>query len=74
MSLARGEMVLGRFKRQTRLASFKTGASTQGQLYFVEHTDARKGTKYQKLVVMAGTFDGRKVTVDPLGRIRWAGD
>jgi CRISPR-associated endonuclease Csn1 len=74
MSLARGEMVLGRFKKQERLVSFKTGASTQGQLYFVEHTDARKGTAYQKLVVKAGTFDGRKVTVDPLGRIRWAGD
>ncbi len=74
MSLSRGEMVLGRFKGIERLVCFRTCASTQGQLYFAAHNDARRGSQYEKFVVMASTFEGRKVTVDSLGRIRWAHD
>jgi CRISPR-associated endonuclease Csn1 len=74
MSLSRGEMVLGVFKKLKSLVCFKTCASTQGQLYFASHTDARRGSEYEKLVVKAATFRGSKVTVDPLGRLRWAND
>jgi hypothetical protein len=74
MSLSRGEMVLGVFKGVQRLVCFNTAASTQGQLYFVAHTDARPRAKVAKYAVMANTLVGRKVTVDPLGRIRWAND
>lgn len=74
MSLAPGEMVLGTFKGHERLCVFQTGASTQGQLYFAEHTDARKSGDREKFAVTASTLAARKVTVDPLGRIRWAND
>jgi CRISPR-associated endonuclease Csn1 len=74
MSLSRGEMVLGRFKKTDRLVCFKTCASTTGQLSFASHTDARRGSQYEKLSAYAGTLDGRKVTVSPLGRLRWAND
>lgn len=74
MSLSRGELVLGTFKGRERLCVYQTGASTQGQLYFAEHRDARKSGDREKFAVMAGTLDARKVTVDPLGRLRWAND
>lgn len=74
MSLSRGEMVWGTFKGRERLCVFQTGASTQGQLYFAAHTDARRSGDKAKFAVKANTLVARKVTVDPLGRIRWAHD
>jgi len=74
MSLSKGEMVLANWKGQERLLVFKTAASTQGQLYFVDHTDARRSSAQSKLVANANTLDARKVTVTPLGYIRWASD
>lgn len=78
MSLSRGEMVLVDWDEEPKLLVFKTGASTQGQLYFAEHTDARKSDQYRKFVATANSLirqrKARKVTVDRIGRIRWAGD
>ena len=74
MSLSRGEMVLADWKGEEKLLVFRTAASTQGQIYFVEHTDARKSSEHKKFVAKANTLNARKVTVDPLGRIRWAND
>jgi CRISPR-associated endonuclease Csn1 len=74
MSLSRGEYVLIEADGNERLLYFRTAASTQGQLYFAEHTDARKGDEARKFVFTANTLKARKVTVDPLGRIRWAND
>lgn len=74
MSLSRGEMVLATFKGQERLVWYRTGASTQGQLYFVDHRDARQDKDAERYVAKASTLNGRKVTVDQLGRVRWAND
>lgn len=74
MSLSRGEMVWANWRGEKRLLVFRTAASTQGQLYFAEHTDARKSADYRKHVAKANTLEGSKVTVDTLGRIRWAND
>ena len=74
MSISRGEMFLGTFKGAERLVWFKTGASTQGQLYFVEHTDARPDKEVAKFATTANSLKAKKVTVDLLGRIRWAND
>ena len=74
MSLSRGEMVLANWKGQEILLTFKTAASTQGQIYFAEHADARRSSEQKKFVANASTLDARKVTVDPLGRVRWAND
>ena len=74
MSLSPGEMVLATFRGTERLVCFRTGASTQGQLYFVDHSDGRPEKEAEKLVAAANTLRGRKVTVDVLGRIRWAND
>jgi CRISPR-associated endonuclease Csn1 len=74
MSISRGEMFLASFQGVERLVWFKTGASTQGQLYFVTHTDARPDKEIKKFVATANSLKARKVTVDPLGRIRWAND
>jgi CRISPR-associated endonuclease Csn1 len=73
-SLSRGEMVQGVFKGQQRLVVFNTAASTQGQIYFLDHTDARQSAKVQKFAVKANTLNGRKVSIDYLGRLRWAND
>jgi hypothetical protein len=72
-SLSMGEMVLATFKGQERLVFFSTGASTSGQMTFFSHTDARK-SKGKKFTAYATTLKARKVSVDPLGRLRWAND
>jgi CRISPR-associated endonuclease Csn1 len=78
MSLGRGELVLADWDGEEKLLVYRTAASTQGQIYFVEHCDARKDKDAKKYVATANSLIGarkaRKVTVDPLGRVRWAGD
>jgi CRISPR-associated endonuclease Csn1 len=74
MSLSSREMVLAKWKGEEKLLTYKTAASTQGQIYFAEHTDARRSSDQKKFVATANSLDARKVTVDPLGRIRWAND
>jgi CRISPR-associated endonuclease Csn1 len=69
MALCRGETVLGLFKGRKRLMRFLTAASTQGQIYFAGHEDARPSGTIGKLAVNANTLSGQKVVVDLLGRI-----
>lgn len=74
MSLSRGEMVVGEFGGEERLLVYNTAASTTRQMVFFEHSDARPRAQKRKFTCYPSTFDARKVTVDPLGRIRWAND
>lgn len=74
MSLSSRELVLANWKDGERLLVYKTAASTQGQIYFADHLDARRSSEQAKFVATANSLDARKVTVDPLGRIRWAND
>ncbi|MBN2023562.1 MAG: type II CRISPR RNA-guided endonuclease Cas9 [Pirellulales bacterium] len=74
MSLSRGEMVLANWKGEEKLLVFKTVPSTSLQMVFAEHTDARKKKEYRKYTANANTLNARKVTLDPLGEIRRAGD
>jgi len=74
MSLAAGEIVLANVDDEQKLLVFKTATSTQGQIYFVDHTDARRSGDQKKFVFRANTLDARKVTIDPFGRVRWAND
>ena len=74
MSLSKGEMVRGQFKGEEMLVRFSTAASTQGQLYFVSHSDARPGSEVKKYATKANTLKAKKVHVDILGRIETAGD
>lgn len=73
-SLSRGEVVLANWKGTQQLLVFKTGTSTQGQLYFALHSDARRSADQTKYVATANSLDAKKVLVDPIGRIRWAND
>ena len=74
MSLSRGEMVLAVFEGKERLVYFNTAASTTGQMIFLHHTEARPSAEVKKYSGKANTLKGRKVAVDPLGRLRWAND
>ena len=74
MSLSPGDTVLARVGTSESLMIFRTSASTQGQLYFVDHADARPDKKIKKLVKTANSLKAQKVTVDLLGRIRNAND
>lgn len=73
-SLSPGDLVLAEIKGEKRLLKYKTGASTQGQMYFVDSNDARPDKRAKKFATKANTLKARKVTVDILGRIRWAND
>ena len=74
MSLSSRELVLVENDGKSLLLQFKTAASTQGQIYFSSSTDARKSSDQEKLVFSANTLRGKKITICPLGRIRWAND
>lgn len=80
MSLSSGELVLAHTKEGEKILTFSTAASSSRQMWFIEHTDARpkshkdKERKRKEFSFMPNTFDSRKVTVDPIGRIRWAND
>jgi len=75
LSLSKNEMVLLEHQGREGLYRFDTAAATSGQMWFRFHTAAGKSA--EKLGVaskMPNTIKVRKVTVDPLGRIRWAND
>lgn len=74
MSLSAGECIQATIRGVTSIFVFRTAASTQGQIYFALHTDARKSSDYRKFVVNANTLDGAKVSVTPAGKIRRSGD
>ena len=76
MSLSRGETVLADWHGEEKLLVFKTAVSSspQGQIRFAEHSDARRSKDYRKFPCSANTLDARKVTIDALGRQRWAND
>lgn len=75
MSLSQNEMVLLHHNGQEILARFETAASTSKQMWFrIHHVGGRSSDKTGLISKRPSTFDGRKVTVDPIGRIRWAND
>lgn len=74
MSLSSRELVRTSIGRTDRLLVFKTAASTTGQLRFVDQFDARRASEQSEVSFTANTLECRKITVDPLGRVRWAND
>jgi CRISPR-associated endonuclease Csn1 len=75
LSLSGNEMVLLNHEGKEDLYRYETGASTTGQMWFRHHTVAGKSSdKIGRISKKPSTFQGRKVTVDSLGRIRWAND
>jgi len=78
MSLSPGELVLIKEDGRERLMAVSTLVSTQKRIHLVDARDARrssdkkdKGLTPNSLITK---YHARKVTVDPLGRIRWAND
>jgi len=75
MSLSMGETVQLRHVQTDDLYCFETAASTSKQMWFKHHTAGGKAAEKLGVVSkMPGTFEGRKVAVDVLGRIRHAND
>ena len=76
MSLSKDELLLLEIDKQDKLYVFDTAASTTHQMTFYSHTAAKhEGKQYGKLTKYPGSLfalNPRKVTVDPLGRIRFA--
>jgi hypothetical protein len=76
ISLTAGELVLLQIDGRSRLAKMRTSKSTENKVKFALAEDARK--KYREINANVNTlftkYKARKVTVDPLGRIRWAND
>jgi CRISPR-associated endonuclease Csn1 len=74
MSLSSRELLLQNKEGRQTLLLYRTAASTQGQIYFTSNSDARRSDSVKKIACNANTLEGQKVTVDMLGRIRWAND
>ncbi len=74
MSLCTGDMLWAEFDGQERLVVVQTLVSTQPRAHIVDANDARPSTKKRNVGKRIGALRARKVTVDPLGRIRWAND
>lgn len=73
-SLSKGELILAKIDGNEQLMVFDTAAQTSEQMWFYRHTDARKSSDRDTSSFKPNTINARKVTVDPLGRIRWAND
>ncbi|MGC8643739.1 MAG: hypothetical protein ACP5XB_28095, partial [Isosphaeraceae bacterium] len=73
LSLSWGEMVEGAIRGREDLYCFRTAASTQGQVYFVSHLDARPSSD-ARIETRASTMPVQKVHVDCLGTRRRAND
>lgn len=73
-SLSQSEMLLLEIDGSNRLVRFDTAASTSKQMWFLPHTSADQHGRISKKPNTLMKLNPRKVTVDPLGRIRWAND
>lgn len=74
MSLSPGDSVLVSEGDIDRLMIVSTLVSTQQRIHLVDARDARRSSDKKDVGKTPNSFNGRKVTVDPLGRIRWAND
>jgi hypothetical protein len=75
MSLCNYDLVLLEHNKKQELYRLETSASTEYRMWFRHHTFAGKSTDNSLRVSKSpGTFRGKKVTVDLLGRIRNAND
>jgi CRISPR-associated endonuclease Csn1 len=74
MTLSMREAILTEDASRQTILVFRTAASTSKQMIFTGHNDARKSTSVKKLSFYPSTIQGRKVTIDYLGRIRNAND
>ncbi len=76
MSLSAGETVVADIEGTSRLLKLRTSVSTEKKMQFAFIEDARRD--YQKINAnintLFSTYTAKKVTVDPLGYIRWAND
>ena len=78
MSLSQNEMLLAEFNGKEQLFRFASAVSTVQKIKLRHHTYAGNSSDPQTLIVKSidrlRQMNARKVTVDPLGRIRWAND
>jgi CRISPR-associated endonuclease Csn1 len=74
MSLCPGDLLQLEHAGVTQIVKFVTGSSTTNQLRFAYTRDGRARGDQLPLSKNPGTLNARKVTVDLLGRVRWAGD
>ncbi len=75
MSLSMNEMLILEHKGKEELCRFISAASTSKQMWFRIHTFAGKSADRRgQISKKPNTLKARKVTVDRLGRIRWAND
>jgi CRISPR-associated endonuclease Csn1 len=75
MTLSPSEVILIKHGGRERVFRFETAAATSEQMWFRDvNFSGRSAQKNGQISKNPGTFDARKITVDPLGRIRWAND
>jgi len=74
MSLSPGDLLWAEFKGVERLVRVTTLVSTQERIHIVDARDARPSKTRVDEGRKPNTLKGRKVTVDPIGRLRWASD
>lgn len=74
MSLCTGDSLVAEFEGKERLVAVSTLVSTQKRIHIVDANDARPSSKKKNVGKTPTSLGGRKVIVDPIGRIRWAND
>lgn len=74
MSVTTGDMLLATFEGTEKLVIVSTLVSTQKRIHIVDARDARQSAKRKNEGKTPSSLEARKVTVDPIGRLRWAND
>jgi CRISPR-associated endonuclease Csn1 len=74
MTLATGDTLLAELNGKERLVLVSTLVSTQQRIHLVSANDARRSGDKSDVGKTPNSLKARKVTVDPLGRVRWSND
>ena len=74
MSVCTGDTLLVRENGAERAVVVSTLVSTQKRIHIVDANDARPSGQRKNVGKRPNTLDARKITVDPVGRMRWAND
>ena len=65
---------MGELNGELRLLKYQKGKTTEDRFFLVDHLDARPAKTRELTGLSVNKMNLKKVTVDPIGRLRWAND
>lgn len=74
MCVSTGDTLIAEFDGREQIVIVSTLVSTQKRIHIVDANDARPSARKKNEGKTPSSLKGRKVTIDPIGQVRWAND